>query len=140
MTPEQAFEIIYQLSRMAVVNGEVGDKRDEALKVAREMMKTPEEEKKERLKLLQHRINQQTQQISRNMLGNTERVLVSGYSRKDPGQLTGRTENNRAVNFRADNPALIGKFADIVIEEALPNSLRGTLVASELDEDYQLWD
>jgi len=100
---------------------------------------TPESVKKERLKQLQHLINQQTQQISRNMLGNTERVLVSGYSRKDPGQLTGRTENNRAVNFRCDTPALIGKFADIVIEEALPNSLRGTLVASELDDDFELW-
>jgi len=100
---------------------------------------TPENVKKERLQQLQHRINQQTQQISRNMLGNTERVLVSGYSRKDPGQLAGRTENNRVVNFRCDNPTLIGKFADIMIEEALPNSLRGILIASELDDDYQLW-
>lgn len=68
------------------------------------------------------------------MVGNTERVLVSGYSKKDPGQLSGRTENNRVVNFRCDTPELIGKFADILIEEALPNSLRGTLLSSELDE------
>ncbi|WP_439134240.1 tRNA (N6-isopentenyl adenosine(37)-C2)-methylthiotransferase MiaB [Pseudomaricurvus sp.] len=94
---------------------------------------TPEEVKKERLKLLQQRINQQAFEISRKMVGNTERVLVSGYSKKDPGQLSGRTENNRVVNFRCDQPELIGKFADILIEEALPNSLRGTLLGSELD-------
>jgi len=96
---------------------------------------TPEEVKKQRLQLLQSRINQQAAAIARRMVGNTERVLVTGVSKKDPGQLQGRTENNRVVNFRADDPALIGKFADVVIEEALPNSLRGTLVTSELEED-----
>lgn len=94
---------------------------------------TPEAVKKQRLKILQDRINQQAQRISRNMVGNIERVLVSGYSKKDPGQLSGRTENNRVVNFRCDNAELIGKFADIAIKEALPNSLRGELVGSELD-------
>ena len=94
---------------------------------------TPEELKKQRLALLQQRILQQAQQISRQMVGNTERVLVTGYAKKDPGQLSGRTENNRVVNFRCDNTALIGHFADILIEEALPNSLRGTLLGSELD-------
>ena len=94
---------------------------------------TPEETKKQRLALLQQRIIQQAQAISRRMVGNTERVLVTGYAKKDPGQLSGRTENNRVVNFRSDNPALIGHFADILIEEALPNSLRGTLLGSELD-------
>ncbi|MCD9457410.1 tRNA (N6-isopentenyl adenosine(37)-C2)-methylthiotransferase MiaB [Marinibactrum halimedae] len=97
---------------------------------------TPEEVKKQRLKILQDRIVQQAMAISRRMVGNTERVLVSGYSKKDPGQLSGRTENNRVVNFRCDTPELIGKFADILIEEALPNSLRGTLMASELEEDF----
>ncbi|WP_231759865.1 tRNA (N6-isopentenyl adenosine(37)-C2)-methylthiotransferase MiaB [Microbulbifer elongatus] len=94
---------------------------------------TPEEVKKHRLQLLQHRINQQAAEIARRMVGNVERVLVSGVSKKDPGQLQGRTENNRVVNFRCDQLELIGKFADVLIEEALPNSLRGTLVASELD-------
>ena len=92
---------------------------------------TPESVKKQRLKILQDRITQQSQAISRRMVGNTERVLVSGYSKKDPGQLSGRTENNRVVNFRCDNVELIGKFADILIGEALPNSLRGELVFSE---------
>ncbi|BCD98232.1 tRNA (N6-isopentenyl adenosine(37)-C2)-methylthiotransferase MiaB [Marinagarivorans cellulosilyticus] len=91
-------------------------------------------QKKERLQILQRRIIQQAQDISRKMVGNTERVLVTGYSKKDPGQLSGRTENNRVVNFRCDQPELIGKFADILIEEALPNSLRGILLGSELDD------
>jgi tRNA-2-methylthio-N6-dimethylallyladenosine synthase len=94
---------------------------------------TPESVKKERLSILQGRIIQQAQAISRRMVGNTERVLVTGYSKKDPGQLSGRTANNRVVNFRCDQPELIGKFADILVEEALPNSLRGILVGSELD-------
>jgi tRNA-2-methylthio-N6-dimethylallyladenosine synthase len=94
---------------------------------------TPEAIKKQRLKILQDRINQQSQQISRQMVGNIERVLVTGYSKKDPGQLSGRTENNRVVNFRCDDPNLIGKFANIHIKESLPNSLRGELIDSELN-------
>lgn len=97
---------------------------------------TPEAVKKQRLQILQDRLIQQALAISRRMVGNTERILVSGYSKKDPGQLCGRTENNRVVNFRCDNADLIGKFADVLIEEALPNSLRGTLISSELDPDW----
>ncbi len=97
---------------------------------------TPEDVKKQRLAILQDRLIQQAMAISRRMVGNTERILVSGYSRKDPGQLSGRTENNRVVNFSSTNTDLIGKFADVIIEEALPNSLRGVLIASELDEDW----
>jgi tRNA-2-methylthio-N6-dimethylallyladenosine synthase len=97
---------------------------------------TPEEVKKHRLAILQDRLIQQALAISRRMVGNTERILVTGYSKKDPGQLCGRTENNRVANFRSDNADLIGKFADILIEEALTNSLRGTLVGSELDPNW----
>ncbi|MCW4149365.1 tRNA (N6-isopentenyl adenosine(37)-C2)-methylthiotransferase MiaB [Halomonas sp. 18H] len=93
---------------------------------------TPEEVKKQRLAILQERINQQAMQISRRMVGTTERVLVTGFSSKDPGQLSGRTENNRVVNFRAPNPTeLIGYFVDVEITEALPNSLRGELASPE---------
>jgi tRNA-2-methylthio-N6-dimethylallyladenosine synthase len=74
-------------------------------------------------------VNQQAQAISRAMVGSTERVLVTGPSKKDPRQLAGRTENNRWVNFDAEH-ALIGRFADVLITEALPNSLRGRLVAT----------
>lgn len=82
--------------------------------------------KQGRLARLQQRINQQAQQISRQMVGKVHRVLVSGPSRKDPSQLSGRTENNRVVNF-AGPTALIGGFAGLLITEALPNSLRGEL-------------
>jgi len=92
-----------------------------------------EETKKQRLHILQSRITQNALQISRRMVGTTQRILVNGYSRKDPGQLSGRTENNRVVNFRCDNPDLIGHFCDVRIAEALPNSLIGELVSSELD-------
>ncbi|GEK74458.1 MULTISPECIES: tRNA (N6-isopentenyl adenosine(37)-C2)-methylthiotransferase MiaB [Halomonas] len=93
---------------------------------------TPEAVKKQRLAILQERINQQAMQISRRMVGTTQRVLVTGFSPKDPGQLSGRTENNRVVNFRAPNPTeLIGYFVDVEITEALPNSLRGDLASPE---------
>ncbi|MGB1763491.1 tRNA (N6-isopentenyl adenosine(37)-C2)-methylthiotransferase MiaB [Alloalcanivorax xenomutans] len=82
--------------------------------------------KKERLRLLQQRIAQNTQDISRKMVGSTQRILVDGFSKKDPGQLKGRTENNRVVNFQTDELDLIGQFVDLTIQEALPNSLRGT--------------
>jgi len=92
-----------------------------------------EETKKQRLKILQDRITAQAFQISRRMVGSTQRILVNGYSKKDPGQLSGRTENNRVVNFRCDNPDLIGHFADVRIAEAYANSLLGELISSELD-------
>lgn len=93
-----------------------------------------EETKKQRLKILQDRINQQAMSISRRMVGSTQRILVNGYSKKDPGMLSGRTENNRVVNFRCDNPDLIGHFADVLIDKAYANSLLGELVGSELDQ------
>jgi tRNA-2-methylthio-N6-dimethylallyladenosine synthase len=85
---------------------------------------TPMQVKKERLQILQARINQQAQAISDAMVGTTQRVLVEKISKKSASQVAGRTENNRWVNFDAD-PSLIGRFVDVVITEALPNSLRG---------------
>ncbi|WP_312914751.1 tRNA (N6-isopentenyl adenosine(37)-C2)-methylthiotransferase MiaB [Stutzerimonas kunmingensis] len=89
---------------------------------------TPDEVKKQRLAILQQRINQQGFENSRRMVGTTQRILVSDYSKKDPGMLQGRTEHNRIVNFRCDNPRLIGQFVDVHIDDALPHSLRGTLL------------
>jgi tRNA-2-methylthio-N6-dimethylallyladenosine synthase len=88
---------------------------------------TDEATKKQRLQILQTRILQQAAEISRNMIGSSQRILVTGVSKKDPGQLQGRTENNRAVNFTASDETLIGQFVDVQIVDALPNSLRGML-------------
>jgi tRNA-2-methylthio-N6-dimethylallyladenosine synthase len=91
---------------------------------------TPEEVKKQRLKTLQQHINQHAQQISRQMVGSRQRILVTGVSKKDPGQLQGRTENNRVVNFNCLDHDLIGQFTEVEIFEALPNSLRGVQLDS----------
>lgn len=89
-----------------------------------------EETKKQRLYLLQQRINQQTMDISRKMVGSRQRILVEGPSRKDLLEMCGRTENNRVVNFEG-GPELIGTFVEVEIKEALPNSLRGVLLRRE---------
>lgn len=88
---------------------------------------TPMEVKKQRLAILQERINQQAQMISRNMVGTKQRLLVTGPSKKDPSEVQGRTENNRVVNFKGDI-SLVGQFVNAEIGEALPNSLRGKLL------------
>jgi tRNA-2-methylthio-N6-dimethylallyladenosine synthase len=95
---------------------------------------TPESVKKERLHILQARILQNAQQISRRMVGCEETILVTGVSRKDPGELQGRTENNRVVNFRYEDHSLIGKFVRVQIEDAYPNSLRGVII--DADQAY----
>ncbi|WP_249847500.1 tRNA (N6-isopentenyl adenosine(37)-C2)-methylthiotransferase MiaB [Aggregatibacter actinomycetemcomitans] len=89
-----------------------------------------EEEKKQRLYLLQQRINNQAAQFSRAMLGSEQRVLVEGPSKKDIMELTGRTETNRIVNFQG-TPDMIGKFVDIKITDVFTNSLRGEVVRTE---------
>ncbi len=90
---------------------------------------TSEETKKQRLAILQGRISQQAFRISEAMVDTTQRILVSGFSKKDPGKLQGRTENNRVVNFASSNPDLIGQFVDVRIAIAYPNSLQGELIS-----------
>ena len=85
---------------------------------------TSSEEKHARLERLQARINDNARRISDAMVGTVQRVLVEGPSRKDPAELTGKTENMRSVNFQAP-PGLVGQFADVVITQAMSNSLRG---------------
>lgn len=89
------------------------------------------EEKKQRLQRLQDTLSQQAQAISSKMINSCQRVLVTGYSKRDPRQLQGRTENNRTVNFRYDNPDLIGDFCNVKILDAYSNSLYGAF-------DFQL--
>ena len=64
------------------------------------------------------------------MLGTTQRILVEGTSRKSIMELSGRTENNRVVNFEG-TPDMIGKFVDVEITDVYPNSLRGKVVRTE---------
>ncbi|MFT4798214.1 MAG: tRNA-2-methylthio-N6-dimethylallyladenosine synthase [Candidatus Azotimanducaceae bacterium] len=89
---------------------------------------TPMEEKKARLGRLQSRILNHAMKISRDMVGTTQTLLVTGHAKRDPGQLQGRTENNRVVNFSCTSADLIGQFVKVEIQEALSNSLRGVVV------------
>jgi tRNA-2-methylthio-N6-dimethylallyladenosine synthase len=87
----------------------------------------PMDVKKERLSILQNRINQQARNFSEAMVGRIEPILVTGHAKKDTQQLSGRTENNRVVNF--DGSAdLIGQIVTVKLTESLPNSLRGELI------------
>ncbi|MBT8422652.1 MAG: TRAM domain-containing protein, partial [Gammaproteobacteria bacterium] len=85
------------------------------------------EEKLARLADLQAQINCQALAISESMVGTVQRVLVERESVKDAREVAGKTENNRWVNFQAD-PDVIGRFVDVIVTEALPNSLRGRLL------------
>ncbi|MCB1739761.1 MAG: tRNA (N6-isopentenyl adenosine(37)-C2)-methylthiotransferase MiaB [Gammaproteobacteria bacterium] len=89
----------------------------------------PLAEKKARLAELQARIGAGASAISESMVGGVQRVLVVGRARKGGDDMSGRTENNRVVNFPGGD-ALLGRFVDVRIVRALPNSLRGELVAS----------
>lgn len=110
---DTSFSFVYS-ARPGTPAADLPDNEDESLK-------------KKRLKILQDRIVQNALEISRRMVGTRQTLLITGVSKKDPGQLQGRTENNRVVNFSTDNHQLIGQFAEVEITEALPNSLRGML-------------
>jgi tRNA-2-methylthio-N6-dimethylallyladenosine synthase len=91
----------------------------------------PADVKQHRLELLQARLNTQARTISQRMIGTQQRVLVERPATRNPAQVSGRTDNNRWVNFdgaKHDPFGLINKFADVIITEAMPNSLRGRLV------------
>ncbi len=95
----------------------------------------PHEIKQGRLELLQQRLNTQARAISQRMVGSRQRVLIERPAKRNPQQLAGRTDNNRWVNFDGppQNPSrLINNFADVLITEAMPNSLRGRLVVESL--------
>ncbi|HAU1296130.1 TPA: tRNA (N6-isopentenyl adenosine(37)-C2)-methylthiotransferase MiaB [Legionella pneumophila] len=92
---------------------------------------TPIEVKKQRLQILQNRLLMNAARYSESMIGSTQKILVTGFSKKSSQQLSGRTECNRVVNF--DGPShLIGQFIDVQISDALPNSLRGRLLEKEM--------
>ena len=91
---------------------------------------TPQEVKLARLKRLQAQTERQAAAISATMVGAVQRVLVEGRAKKNVNELSGRTENNRVVNFPAASTAgrLIGQFINVTITSALPHSLRGEVV------------
>jgi tRNA-2-methylthio-N6-dimethylallyladenosine synthase len=90
----------------------------------------PHEVKQARLERLQARIDANALAISRAMVGSVQRVLVERPAKRDPRQLAGRTGNNRWVNFDGP-PALLGRFVDVLVTEAMPNSLRGRVATPE---------
>ena len=85
------------------------------------------DEKKSRLQTLQNSLKKSAFSISRRMVGKLEKCLVTGLSKKDPGELQARTENNRVVNFSSEGKNLVGEFHILKIVEAMPNSLRGAM-------------
>ena len=91
---------------------------------------TPQTLKLQRLQKLQARINQQAHAIAQSMVGSKQRILVEGTSTRDVNELSGRTENNRIVNF-AGHPRLIGQMIDVVITDAMTNTFRGRVVNVE---------
>lgn len=91
---------------------------------------TPQTVKLQRLQRLQARINEQAHTIARSMVGSTQRILVEGTSTRDPNELSGRTENNRIVNFPG-HPRLIGQMIDIVITDAMTNTFRGRVAIQD---------
>jgi len=85
------------------------------------------DEKKNRLEILQSSLKKSAFRISRRMVGKLEKCLVTGVSKKDPGELQARTENNKVVNFNSEGNNLVGEFHILKIVEAMPNSLRGVI-------------
>jgi tRNA-2-methylthio-N6-dimethylallyladenosine synthase len=95
----------------------------------------PAEVKQQRLDLVQQRLNAQARAISERMVGSRQRVLIERPAKRNKNELAGRTDNNRWVNF--DGPSdLINRFADVIITEARPNSLRGRLVTDNAVESH----
>lgn len=91
---------------------------------------TPMDEKKARLQFLQATINEKAAEISQSMVGSTQKVLVEGTSKWSEDELSGKTENNRVVNFQGPQ-RLIGQMVDVTITEALRNSLRGRVAVND---------
>jgi tRNA-2-methylthio-N6-dimethylallyladenosine synthase len=113
---DQSFSFIYS-RRPGTPAADLADDTSDAAKHAR-------------LERLQAHINAHAATISQAMVGSVQRVLVEGPSRKDANELTGKTENMRSVNF-AGHARLVGQFVDVVITEAMANSLRGRVVAAD---------
>jgi len=82
--------------------------------------------KKQRLAVIQDKLNENTEKISRSMIGSIQKVLVEGHSKKG-STLSGRTENMRTTHFQG-NEDLIGQIVSVKITEGFANSLQGELI------------
>ena len=71
------------------------------------------------------------------MIDSEQRILVEGPSKKNPMELSGRTENNRVVNFEG-TPDMIGGFVDVKITDVFANSLRGDVLRKEADMNLRI--
>ncbi|MDD2700072.1 MAG: tRNA (N6-isopentenyl adenosine(37)-C2)-methylthiotransferase MiaB [Sideroxydans sp.] len=91
---------------------------------------TPDEVKMARLQRLQARINELEQEYSQRMVGTVQRVVVESVSKKNAGELAGRTENNRVVNF-AGSPGMLGRYLDVRITAVSNHTLRGEVAVAQ---------
>ena len=85
-------------------------------------------EKKVRLQELQHKLENSALSISRKMVGEIRKCLVTNISKKNPGEFQARADNNKVVIFSCSDPSMIGEIIDIEIVEARNKSLRGIAV------------
>ena len=94
---------------------------------------TPHDVKLKRLYRLQSLVTEQARRIAESRLGTVQRVLVEGPSRKDPNELSGRTECNRMVSFKGgpSSARLIGQMIDVTITQLNAHSLRGEVLQRE---------
>ncbi|WP_306565134.1 tRNA (N6-isopentenyl adenosine(37)-C2)-methylthiotransferase MiaB [Aquabacterium sp.] len=97
---------------------------------------TPHEVKLQRLQTLQAYLESNVLRYSEALVGQTQRILVEGPSRKDPSELMGRTECNRIVNFAAGptqalRERLVGQLIDVKITKAFPHSLRADILLDQ---------
>lgn len=110
---DNSFSFIFS-ARPGTPAAELPDSTAQAVKLAR-------------LQRVQDAIQANMARLSDALVGTRQRILIVGPSRKDPGELMGRTECNRVVNL-AGAPRLIGQMVDVHITHAHPHTLRGTVV------------
>ncbi|HSH91578.1 MAG TPA: tRNA (N6-isopentenyl adenosine(37)-C2)-methylthiotransferase MiaB [Ramlibacter sp.] len=91
---------------------------------------TPHALKLKRLQVVQAAIEDSMRAISESRVGTVQRILVEGPSRRNPGELAGRTECNRVVNFVGPK-RLVGEMIDVTITGTMSHSLRGEVVTNE---------
>ena len=134
LEPALDAKLLERLARQIAAHSSQGISREQPLLAANLPDDTPHEVKLQRLQHLQATIEENVRRISASREGTVQRILVEGPSRKNPAELMGRTECNRIVNFDGgpNSARLVGQMLDVKITQALPHSLRGEVLTSEL--------